>query len=105
MANVGLSFSPTQSNGPNANGQDGRGTASPVMDAIKILSFRVPQILGPNAPVAPGLLGGPGGAGPSGFDNSAMVLQFLQRFFGGGTAGNVGAAALGGGINGPAPAG
>jgi hypothetical protein len=41
MPNVGLSFSPTNAVGPfGANGQPSRPITSPVMDAIKILSFR-----------------------------------------------------------------
>jgi hypothetical protein len=80
---IGQSFSPTQApQGYGQNGQPGRGPAAPVMDAIKILSFRVPQILGVGSPVAPGLLSGAGGNPGSGLNNSALVNQWLQRFFG-----------------------
>jgi hypothetical protein len=86
MPNIGLNFSPTQG-GNTQNGQNGQrsgmsGAANPVMDAIKILSFRVPQTLGANAPVAQPLIGGAGGNAGSGLDNSAMVMNWLNRFFG-----------------------
>jgi hypothetical protein len=86
MPNVGLSFSPTsgqqQMSGQNGTRMGQQGASSPVMDAIKILSFRVPQTLGAGAPVAPGLLSGAGGAGGIGGDNGALLQQWLQRFFG-----------------------
>lgn len=92
MPDVGLSFSPTSAPGQYGGAQSGRpgGGVSPVMDAIKILSFRVPQVLGQNAPVAPSLLAGGaagGGATPMG-SNAALVDQFMQRFFGAGLAQN-----------------
>src|SRR4051812_38019256 len=83
MPDVGLSFSPTQA--PGQYGQQGTrsGPSNPVMDAIKILSFRVPQILGPGSPVAPGMLAGQGGATPGlGGNDAALIQQWLQRFFG-----------------------
>lgn len=82
---IGQSFSPTSGNANNPYGNRtgvGASNASPVMDAIKILSFRVPQVLGPNAPVAQSLIAGPGGATPMG-SNAALTDQFFQRFFGG----------------------
>lgn len=84
MPDVGLSFSPTQAPNQYGQGQGGRsGPSNPVMDAIKILSFRVPQILGPGSPVAPGLLAGQGGATPGlGGNDAALIQQWLQRFFG-----------------------
>lgn len=86
MPDVGLSFSPTSAPSQYGGAQGNRtgSPSSPVMDAIKILSFRVPQTLGQGAPIAQPFLAGTGGAGPSGIDNSALVLQWLNRFFGGG---------------------
>ena len=72
----GQSFSPT--NGSQPQGATGQ-PSSPVMDAIKILSFRVPQTLGATAPTSAALLNAPG----SGITNAALIQQWLQRFFGG----------------------
>jgi hypothetical protein len=84
MPPVGLSFAPTQP----ATTSQGRPTpAAPIMDAIKILSLRVPQGAMGNAPVAPGLLAGAGGAQPSGLSQAALIQQWLQRFFGSGLPG------------------
>jgi hypothetical protein len=87
MPNIGLNFSPTQ--GGNQYGQNGQRSgagSNPVMDAIKILSFRVPTTLGAGSPVAPGLLSGAsgfaaGGGGGAASANPALDA-FLRRFFG-----------------------
>lgn len=44
MAGPGVSFSPLNANGP--QGQAAGGNASPLQDAIKILSFRMPTVVG-----------------------------------------------------------
>lgn len=62
MADIGLSFSPTAAQtvqGPYAgtNKGGGVGSVSPVQDAIRILSFRLPSVLGALAPTAAQNLG------------------------------------------------
>src|SRR5262245_34915792 len=84
MADIGLSFAPTQGNNGSMNRQPAQ---SPVMDAIRILSFRIPQTLGASAPIDPSLLAGQGGQGPSGINTAALIQAWLQRFFGANSAG------------------
>lgn len=77
MANVGLNF------GPNAQGGQLRSSpASPTQDAIRILSFRMPTILGSAAPAPPSLLGGPTAQG--GQMGGSMAENWLRMLFGGG---------------------
>lgn len=74
MDQPGLSFSPFNQR----PGQAAPGVAqSPVQDAIKILSFRMPSVVGASAPAPSGLLGGPTpqGAGVGG----GLMQEFLKR--------------------------
>lgn len=61
MAMPGMTFSPGSDKGP---------SASPVQDAIRLLSFRMPSVVGQGAPSPPGVLAGtpppPGGGGMPG---------------------------------------
>lgn len=87
MANIGISFSPTNQTSPQ---QASRTPVSPVQDAIRILSFRQPTVLGVHAPVAQSLfsplgLSSPSGAG-LGNPDSGMIQDLLRYLFGGGAA-------------------
>lgn len=104
MANVGLSFSPT-SDQTNAQSKQQTGSGlSPVQDAIRILSFRVPTVLGASA-VSPlvGLGSQPiGGGAPI---DSALMQEWLRRLFGGEAGGGFGSAGQPGTGLPPAPSG
>lgn len=104
MDNFGLSFSPLGQGGPTNPNNPGTpsGSGNPVQDAIKVLSLRIPKVVGAGAPSPQVLLGGagggmggaasvPGGAGLGG--NAAMFEQLLRQLFGGG--GSVGTAPSG----------
>lgn len=84
---AGLSFQPNaQPSQQNAGGDAGptdRG-ANPVQDAIRILSLRLPRVVG-QAPTSGALLNGPGMAGlGAGFaGNPANFMALLQRFISG----------------------
>lgn len=70
----GLSFSPfNQKPNQAAPGQQ----SAPVQDAIKIMSFRMPSVVGAGAPAPQGLLGGPTGQGGS--LDSGLLQEFLRR--------------------------
>lgn len=86
MDTFGLSFSPTQQNSntqnPNNQSPTAGGSGSPIQDAIKVLSLRIPHITGPGGIAPPGLLNSAGGAGmPQG--GAGGLEEFLRRLFGG----------------------
>ena len=77
--NLGITFAP----GHNTTGMQQRpGMASqPVQEAIKLLSLRLPRIVGANAPIPQGLLFGAGGEGlPDPTGNP--LLDILRRRLG-----------------------
>ena len=77
MADVGYSFAP--GNG-GSNGQ--RATpATSTQDAIQILRFRLPSIVGASAPAPPQFMQGPTAQGAQ--MGGSMAEQFLRRLFGG----------------------
>ena len=81
---AGLSFQPgtsidrAQTAGGDA-GMSNRG-ASPVQDAIRVLSLKIPKMVGQGSPINPSLLGGGPGFGPGGPQD---FLQLLQKFLAG----------------------
>ena len=95
MADIGISFSPTNDNSAQRN-QTGN-TASPVQDAIRILSFSLPKVLGASAVTPLQNLGGPSALG-SQFGNS-FLEQLLRHLITG--AGPSGAPSPYDGIYGP----
>lgn len=97
MDNFGLSFSPLGQGGPTNPNNPGTpsGGGNPVQDAIKVLSLRIPKVVGAGAPSPQVLLGGagggpggagaaPGAAGFGGGGNAALFEQLLRSLFGGG---------------------
>lgn len=79
----GLSFSPLnpppgQAGGPNGY-QPGGGSGSPIQDAVRILSLRIPRVVGASALGPSPLLNGPGGAG---FGGGGSLEALLMRIFG-----------------------
>lgn len=70
--NVGLSFAPTSQS---LYGHD-QGSANPVQDAIRILSFRMPSVLGSGAATPMQNLGGPSQYGTQ--LGSAVIQNFLR---------------------------
>lgn len=81
MANIGLSFSPTQQNPAQPNASP---AISPVQDAIRILSFRLPTVLGAGAVTPMQNLGGPNPLGTH--IGSSVIENWLKQLFGGGGA-------------------
>ena len=74
---TGLSFSPFNQNTDQNYRQ---GSVSPVQDAIKILSLRMPTMVGPHAPSGV-LAGGPTRGGMDA--NNAMMANWLRMLFSG----------------------
>lgn len=73
MADVGLTFSPTSDQSNAQQRTPGGGGLSPVQDAIRILSFKLPTVLGPGA-ITPGSnLGQPYGLGDS------VIQEWLRQ--------------------------
>lgn len=77
----GVSFSPT---GKNDQQQDGGANATPIQDAIKVLSLKIPQFVGARGIAPEQLLGGPGSAGLPGMGGGLPggLEDFLRRLFG-----------------------
>ena len=83
---LGLSFAPGQNDDTNRMG--GGQAQTPVQEAIRILSLRLPRLLGAGAPTSPALMGGPGGmargsAGLGGPPSNPIIEQLLRAIFGG----------------------
>lgn len=81
---VGLSFSPLTNQG-GAMGQ--RPAQTPVQDAIRTLSYRVPKDVGSASPIPPELLAALGGAGIGGVpgtegDPSMGFEEIIRKIFG-----------------------
>lgn len=76
LDSIGLSFAPTAQN--QAQTQNGGGL-SPVQQAIKILSLRIPQNTGPSGISPNALLTGPGSAGLGSAGGGVDLLAFLRR--------------------------
>jgi len=83
MASLGISFSPFgDDKGPNA---DPRGPQVSPQEAIRVLSLRVPRVVGAGSPIPGQLLNAPGGAafGGGGSMGGGMGLEdFLAMIFG-----------------------
>jgi len=81
MANLGISFSPFEDNkGPNA---DPRAPQVSPQEAIRVLSLRVPRVVGAGSPIPGGLLNAPGGAAFGGGGGNGMGLEeLLAMLFG-----------------------
>lgn len=125
--NFGLSFSPLgdRNGGQNDPREGGGAGASPIQDAIRVLSLRIPQFAGPGSIAPQQLLNSPGAAGiaPPGGLQPGGLEQFLKFLFGqmagasgmqptapmpGGMPGAPGGAAppkIGPGVQAPAPGG
>lgn len=76
MADVGISFAPTSSVGRSASGP----SVSPTQDAIRLLSFRLPTVLGASAAAPAALLGGPTLQGAQ--MANPMAANWLRMLFG-----------------------
>lgn len=106
-APIGISFIPTAEN--QAQGPRQGGLETDLGQAFKILSLRLPRLLGAQAPAPPSLLNGAGAAGLSGqqggFNPHAAVFEALIRALTGGTpsgdlyGANTSAAAMAGGVD------
>lgn len=88
----GISFSPLAGN-QSVPGRPTGSPVSPVQDAIKLLSFRVPSVVGAGAPSPGALMGGPS---PFGTQAASALIQNLLRLLGQG--GGIG-------MGGPVPSG
>lgn len=85
--NFGLSFAPMGGNrqipGSAAGGSQPAGPVNPIQDAIRVLSLKIPKVVGAAAPAPQALLNSPGmaGAGPTGglpSNLQAMLSSFFQ---------------------------
>ena len=77
---LGLSFSPTARNAAE-NAQSGQ-SQTPIQDAIKVLSLRMPQFVGARSIAPSALLHATGAAGLPGMTEVPGGLEaFLRRFF------------------------
>src|SRR3990167_10301958 len=73
---IGVNFQP----GTDPNGQaDSRRASTPVQEAIKVLSLRLPRVVGANAISPQALLSSPGSGGNPRVDS--VVNTILQRMF------------------------
>lgn len=90
----GISFSPSDQNGP--NGQVNGQRPNPVQQAIQTLSLRIPRVAGASAFTAQPLLNSPGGGALGGDPNSASILEQLRRMLFGTPAGAPSAGGAGG---------
>lgn len=93
---LGVSFSPTGHDGPNAP------RPSPVQQAIQTLSLRIPSHAGTSAFTPQSLLDAPGGAGLGG--NADAILELLKKVLFGPPQGRMGPGQMPGGMPEP-PAG
>ena len=75
MNNLGISFSPLDSGD---SGNSKTGPTNPVQEAIKILSFRMPTVVGAGAPSPGALMGGPSGNGTQ--IGNDIAEQWIRRF-------------------------
>lgn len=76
----GLSFQPgADQQGGTGSGQPGEPNVSPLQSAVKLLSLRLPTVLGAQAPAPSQLLQ------PHGDDGHASALALLRKLIGGGS--------------------
>lgn len=59
---------------------------SPVQEAVRVLSLRLPRVVGASAPAPGALMGGMGGQGLAGPTSNPIVQQLMQMILGGQTA-------------------
>lgn len=77
---IGQSFAPLGNDDPRQQpGAVGGPGGSPVQEAIKLLSLRMPRTLGASAPAPQGLLNSHGMAGMGGNPLTALIMQMLQQ--------------------------
>lgn len=80
MIGGGVSFQPgSQDDQKRINPNAPQGTQDGVQEAIKVLSLRLPKVVGANAPVPTQLLSAEGAQGNRRVDS--MVAQIMQKYF------------------------
>jgi hypothetical protein len=82
---AGLSFSPM--NQTPSPGQTGQAQTNPLQDAIRMLSFRLPQNVGASAPSPGGIMGGPTALGGQTGPNPGLTAMLMALFRGMGLGG------------------
>jgi len=83
---LGLSFAPGQDE--MTQRQNGAGpSTSPIQEAIRVLSLRMPRVLGASSPAPAALLSGPGSQGLGGHPGNPIIEQLLRALLGGQTSG------------------
>jgi hypothetical protein len=77
---IGVSFDPAQEGQYNQQGSGPNASSAPrgIQEAIKILSLRLPRVVGANAVSPQALLGSPGSAGSR---VDSVVNQIMARYF------------------------
>ncbi len=92
----GISFSPF--NQPPQMGQGGPrpGGVTPIQDAIRMLSFRMPTTVGASSPAPQGIMGGQTAQG--GQLGNPLALNWLRALFGGGQMPGAPLPGMGGGM-------
>jgi hypothetical protein len=100
MADVGYSFAPGTNGNQGSNAQRSAPNAS-TQDAIQMLRFRLPSLVGANSPAPPQFMQGPTAQGAQMGMGGSMAEQFLRALFGGMGAFNPGMNPMqGGGLGG-----
>ena len=77
---IGTTVSPTNYQDPSQGQRPQGGPINPVQDAIRILSFRVPSVVGANSPIPQSLMGGPTALGPQLSNN--LMINWLRMLMG-----------------------
>lgn len=77
----GVSFSPT-GDGQQRNQQDPQGSQTPIQDAIKLLSLRIPSFRGQGGIAPQSLMQGSGSLGVMGQAGPGGMQQMLAQLFG-----------------------
>lgn len=100
---LGQSFLPGGNDDRMRQDQAGAGPSNPIQEAIKVLSLKLPRVVGAGAPAPQELLTGLGGAGVQN-----PIAQILQQMFGQGSpqaAGGAMGGESGAGMPAPPPSG
>lgn len=81
---LGMSFNPSQTTDPNQRQQDQAGGQTPIQDAIKLLSLRIPQFRSQGGVASLPLLQGSGSLGVMGGNGThpGGLQQILAQMFG-----------------------
>jgi hypothetical protein len=91
---LGQSFAPLGNDDPLRESQAPGGAISPVQEAIKLLSLRLPRYVGQGSPIPQGLLSSPGMAGLQGGmpgmagQQGNPIAEMLMRMISGGFGGS-----------------